>query len=640
MKHSASLRLAARKTVFFACVLCAFFPLFLFYVSSQDYHRIHGTTEAENGVLNVSGWDLTDPGGVPLDGTWEFFYGELTGGAGTAQTPACMIPVPLPWSHYQQDGVSLPKGGIASYRLRLTGCPQDRALTVYIPNLASAYRVYLNGTLVASRWDQAFGEAVPAGWDRGGGDELRTGITPPPSGVLQVVIEVKSSYIGGLYITPVLVDTALDAQGTELSRFLIAVYVGALLLCVTSFAVLFATKNDGFPSAALLVMDILLLLRILMMDGAFQVVSIFLPGLPSYPISAVLQSLTLFFPLVVLFDIWPLVHLEIGRNVRRLMLLYELVCGAAILLCALNGRPQIQHVLSTLGYLPTPYILYKLYRSVVQRVPYALIVSGILLFSMSGIIGANLNLSGCLRLNIDLFPPTCIVLAVLLQLLMNLRINRETQRRAQEAEALALQLRESRLTLTLSQIKPHFLYNTLIAIHMLCLQAPAEAAEAVLTFSDYLRANMRSISSDKPIPFTQELSHIESYVAIEQLRFGQRLTFRTELAETGFLLPPLTIQPIVENAIKHGACKNVTGGTVILRAGAVEDGWRVEVTDDGPGFDTSILDAPQSDSVGLGNIIFRLKEQMGARVTIESGQMGTTVVVYLPKEGAYAGDTH
>ncbi|OUO91101.1 hypothetical protein B5F40_04775 [Gordonibacter sp. An230] len=122
------------------------------------------------------------------------------------------------------------------------------------------------------------------------------------------------------------------------------------------------------------------------------------------------------------------------------------------------------------------------------------------------------------------------------------------------------ELAEARANIMLSQIQPHFLYNTLTAIRELCLIDPGEAARTVTDFSSYLRENMASLTSSRPIPFERELRHARTYLSLERQRFGERLRVEFDVATMAFCLPPLSLQALVENAVRHGVTKREEGG--------------------------------------------------------------------------------
>ena len=209
----------------------------------------------------------------------------------------------------------------------------------------------------------------------------------------------------------------------------------------------------------------------------------------------------------------------------------------------------------------------------------------------------------------------------------------ELQRSRLEAEKnmVEAELKDSRISLMLSQIQPHFIYNTLGTIERMCLKDPQKAFDLVRNFSLYLRGNFSELDSVTPIRFAEELKHIEYYVNIEKVRFpDMNITYHVEATE--FVLPALSVQPLVENAIKHGLMRLETGGAVVIHSYETPTHFCVEVTDDGVGFDT---DAPidEKKHVGLRNIRGRLKAMVNGELILESKPgAGTKAVIMIPKE--------
>ena len=217
-----------------------------------------------------------------------------------------------------------------------------------------------------------------------------------------------------------------------------------------------------------------------------------------------------------------------------------------------------------------------------------------------------------------------------------LRLAQIERQLAEKDRALAKterELTDSRITSMLSQIRNHFIFNVLGTISTYCKTDPQKADEALIKFSRYLRRNMRYLDTKDEVLFTTEVAQIEDYVALEQMRFGDMVTFGEDLEVTDFLLPPLTVQPLVENAIKHGLTIPGKKGTVCLSTRREPDAICISVEDDGVGFDPQKLD--EAASIGIRNIRQRLQYMSAATLTIEStpGQ-GTKAVIRIPiKEG-------
>ena len=212
-------------------------------------------------------------------------------------------------------------------------------------------------------------------------------------------------------------------------------------------------------------------------------------------------------------------------------------------------------------------------------------------------------------------------------------INAIAKNKELETEKLMLdtQLAESRVSTMISQIRPHFIYNTLGSIEQLCEIDPPKAGELVHNFAKYLRGNFGELDNPKPILMSQEMEHVHHYINIENVRFPD-MTFSFEMNTNDFLIPALTIQPIVENAIKHGLMKLQKGGTIRVVSYETETHYCVLVEDNGVVFDTTEL-LDDRKHVGIRNIRGRLKAMVNGTLEIESTVgVGTKVVIKIPKE--------
>ena len=212
-------------------------------------------------------------------------------------------------------------------------------------------------------------------------------------------------------------------------------------------------------------------------------------------------------------------------------------------------------------------------------------------------------------------------------------INAAAKAKELETEKIMLnaQLAESRISTMMSQIRPHFIYNTLGSIEQLCEVDPKKAGELVHDFAKYLRGNFGELDNPKPILMSQEMEHVHHYISIENVRFPD-MTFTFEMNSDDFKIPALTVQPIVENAIKHGLMRLQSGGTIRVVSFETETDYCVTVEDDGVGFDTNVL-LDERKHVGLRNIRERLKTMVNGTLEIKSVvNVGTKVLIKIPKE--------
>jgi len=215
----------------------------------------------------------------------------------------------------------------------------------------------------------------------------------------------------------------------------------------------------------------------------------------------------------------------------------------------------------------------------------------------------------------------------LLLVFINIQFTHELRTEQQERE-----LAEARIDITLSQIQPHFLYNTLTAIRHLCGSDPKRAKEAILDFSLFLRGNMNALTSKTPIPFEQERMHTEKYLSLEQQRMQNRLRVVYDIGVSDFSIPPLTLQPIVENAVRHGVLRREEGGTITIGTTETPLAHIITISDDGVGFQPNKEEPKDRIHVGIANVQKRLADLCSGELVIKSTLgIGTVATITIPK---------
>ncbi|MBQ9901299.1 MAG: histidine kinase [Clostridia bacterium] len=202
-------------------------------------------------------------------------------------------------------------------------------------------------------------------------------------------------------------------------------------------------------------------------------------------------------------------------------------------------------------------------------------------------------------------------------------------------EQYMLQQREianQRASVMVLQMRPHFIYNTLMSIYCLCNQDPQKARQVTMDFTNYLRKNFNAVASDSAIPFTAELEHTRAYLSVEQVQYEELLIVEYDTPFTRFRLPPLTLQPLVENAVKHGMDPYAGPLHILIRTRHTDAGSVITVEDNGPGFDPAEDSEPH---IALTNIRQRLEMMCGGKleVTLRNGG-GTTVTMTIPDRHA------
>ncbi len=198
-----------------------------------------------------------------------------------------------------------------------------------------------------------------------------------------------------------------------------------------------------------------------------------------------------------------------------------------------------------------------------------------------------------------------------------------------ETEALAQENSKLQLLPLMQQINAHFLFNTLNNISFLCKRDPNAADTSVVLLAQYMREYMFLVNMGDLIPFSRERALMEAYLSIQQIRFKDKISFSIAPEAPDFDLPPLCIQPFVENAILHGVRSKKDGGNICISRAREGEFIKITVQDDGVGFDTAALQTPEH--VGIQNVQKRLA-LYGGWVSITSTPSGTTVAVFIPQE--------
>ena len=229
-------------------------------------------------------------------------------------------------------------------------------------------------------------------------------------------------------------------------------------------------------------------------------------------------------------------------------------------------------------------------------------------------------------------------LATIFILMIFVTVNQETElelkSHAIEIERKEMELKEVRRSVMISQIQPHFIYNVLNIICILCRRNPKEAATVTRTFARYLKMNVESLKKDHPVPFEEELIHAETYLSLEKVRFRDELEISYDIAVKNFCMPALSLQPMVENAVKHGLCMKEDGvGHLSIITKEDKANWYVIVSDDGVGYDTKAPGRSDGRShIGVENTKMRVEMMCHGKVDIFSIKgSGTNVVITIPK---------
>ena len=185
------------------------------------------------------------------------------------------------------------------------------------------------------------------------------------------------------------------------------------------------------------------------------------------------------------------------------------------------------------------------------------------------------------------------------------------------------EIAHERASVMVLQMRPHFIYNTLMSIYSLCNIDPQKARQVTMDFTNYLRKNFNAVASEGTVPFSTELEHTRAYLSVEQVQHEDMLLVDYDTQFTRFRLPPLTLQPLVENSVKHGIDPNSDPLHVLVKTSYTDSGIEIVVEDNGPGFDPADDSKPHPT---LTNIRQRLEMMCSGSMEITPREGGGTVV--------------
>ena len=189
---------------------------------------------------------------------------------------------------------------------------------------------------------------------------------------------------------------------------------------------------------------------------------------------------------------------------------------------------------------------------------------------------------------------------------------------------------DQKASIAVLQMRPHFIYNTMTSIYYLCEQDPKKAQQVTLDFTTYLRKNFNAITGKDPIPFAEELEHTRAYLAVVQAQYEDNLLVEFDTPHTQFRVPPLTLQPLVENSVKYGLNIDSTEPLrVSVKTEKVDNGSVIIVSDTGPGISNKDNGEPH---IALNNIRERLLAIKGTLTISPNENGGTIVSIYIPDD--------
>lgn len=623
--------------------------ILLLSLRAADYvfDRDAGLPAAKQGLLDLSEWDFASSGIVELNGQWAFIPGHLVGSEEwhLYENEQQFVSVPGAWNADLDPAHPTPFG-IGTYRLQvlLPDSPVDTDATkIYafrFKHVRTSYALFINGA-------EAGGLGVPAVAENGA---IAANNIPyiahaaVHGNTVEIVLQVSNFWrgTGGGITMPIGMGLPTDVQMKDKVNGMFDMIIAsiALINLLISASLYLSQRRQSH----LLYFSLLHLFGIMyvLVRGERLLLQIF-PDIPfgvGFKLLLFCSYVFLFYCYMFIASLYP----EFIRSVpHRLM---QFAAAAAIVLLCVDTKTlsSADYFRLTLYMIAALYVLYLIVKALFahrEDAPYLLLAST----AMFSIGWPDVMLG--LNIATNEVPPFDQVVFFISLLLLAARRFVQTFKKV---EQLSLQRSRMETALLQAQIKPHFLFNSLNTIGSLIETDPVRAQDLLAEFSTYLRCSFDLTNTSPLIPFEQEWTLVEAYLRLEQARYENDLSVEVDVAAArGIWLPPLTLQPLVENAIRHGLMKRPAGGSLRITAARKAGAVTIEVSDNGVGIPPDLIEVlctrpmvAESDmkrgggsGIGLYNIHRRLitsyERQRGLLITSREDE-GTTVSFQIPEE--------
>lgn len=613
---------ATSLAVFLLSFLAIFITCFALVKSDANMNDKQGLPDLADCSLDFNGCEFGETYVKQhMKGEYEFFYNKWIVEENYTGEPDCRVNVPHHYKNTVLNGERLSNEGYSSYRMYIKGLPVGTKIWFINNNFVGGFYAYINSELVVK-----YGTRAKTGTClSNGGDDMTLEYIVKDSNPLTVVFEVSSSYQGGLTSPARLAINTLGRNPTSqyLTNNIGFVMMGLILgLLAFSFVInLGAAKRDFSFS---LVMGVITLMSFFSIDVYWRVLSIFRTNTYNSII-----FLDLLIATVLPFALYY--HLAKNQKIKHNWA-YPIAFGAistlsVIFYFVLMGTfyqviPLIFSLLS-LALLLIPLTKGMFEGARINLAFIFMVFSLLTYYAITFFDLENIMIAGTEQSISYVMLPIIVIIIVLYRLSTATKTKRYIK--ALEKEQKALQMKAEALT---EQIKPHYVFNCLSSIQG-AYQEDSKKGERMLTmFSKHLRDSL-DVSSNL-VPFEKEVERILRYAELENMRKEKKVDLLLNLESTDFSLPPLSLEPFIENAFKHGELEKINDGYVSVSSFEEEKGYLILIEDNGVGFDVNQV---KPSSVGIKNAKERLKILCEAEVQITSRpNKGTTVEIRIPKE--------
>lgn len=600
-----------------------FVTCFALVKSDTNMNSKQGLPDLSDCSLNFEGYELNNSYlKQHMKGEYEFFYNRWIVEENYAGEPDCKVSVPHHYKDTTINGKKLSNEGYSSYRVYVKGLPIGTKIWFINNNFVGGFYAYINNEFVLKYGTRAKeGNCLS-----NGGDDMTLEYIVRDSSPLTVVFEVSSSCQGGLTSPARLVINTLGRNPTSqyLTNNIGFVVLGLILgLLVFSFVLnLGMTKRDFSFS---LLMGVITMMVFFSIDVYWRVLSI---------IKTNTYNSIIFINLLVVMALTFALYYHLSKNKRikpnKLYLIsFGVIFAISIVLYFVLMGTFLQLIPLMLSLLGLVILMIPLSFGIFEgnKINIAFIVINLSLlvyYSVTFFDLENIMIAGTEQSISYILLPIIAIIIVLYRI--STVSNTKKYIKALEGEKRAMEIKADTL---MKQIKPHYIFNCLSSIEGAYEEDPNKGKKMLTSFSRELRESIDA-TSKKLSPFEEELERVLNYVDLENMRKEKKIEVLLDLECSNFSLPPLSLEPFVENAFKHAKLEEKEDGHILISSTEDDDSYVVTVEDNGVGFDAKEI---KSSSVGIRNAKDRLKIVLNADTNIISSLgNGTKVEIRMPKK--------
>lgn len=588
---------------------------------------------AKNGVLDLTDWDFTKNGTIQLTGEWEFYWRQLLTYKDFKQDNSKIDfngyqYVPDIWDDYNINGEHPTGTGYATYRLKVKNVDWKDTFGLKILTMSTSYILMIDDKVIVT-------SGIVGDSAQNTKPEYNTqsiSITPTAN-EFEIIIQVSNfTYARGGIWRPVVfgLDSDIRKLAVKTSRNEMLL-MGVILIMMCYHFILYRVRKEDKSLLYAVIGLFVTILRILV-TGEYYITTIFQNI--SFSTIIFLEYCTLYWGLTawVLF-IGKLFPFEFNKHILRIFIVISMCF--TLLTFILPIHIYTNHLIWIEIYIIILFV-YAVLRVIVasnnDRDDAQLILYCSLLLFTAYIIDVLMFLNFIPNITGGVFI-TAVGVTVLIQAYI---ISRRYSRAMEQSKI-------SEVAMLQAQISPHFLHNAMNALAELSYDGGDRAYDAITSFSEYLRYSYDLLPQSKVISLSNEIDLVNAYLEIEKLRFGDKLKYEICIENSkGIVMPPFLIQPLVENAVRHGISKKEGGGIVKISGKQMDKRYKIMIEDSGVGISKEVIEKVaigekiNAMGHGLSNVNKRLMNRYDTRLNITINEYeGTTIFFYIKTGGKY-----